>query len=156
MGKNLNPPYQSWIAGVVFFLLVGLSACATVPKSPEEAQKDAAPEATVVPFGPVSYWNTDYGPMRLQVSGLDGEGVYPDYKGELILSLRAGNVLQGFWIQPASKKTCGFELAGSVYWGSVRFERVSEKKIVGKWAYCNEPEGSGGIWNGVQIGHPGI
>lgn len=95
-------------------------------------------------------WTTDFGPMSLRVSPNSDQvaGDYPDYSGKIYGMITEGQRIEAVWVQPTSKRSCATTRHDSNYWGTVQWQVVEGKYLQGQWAYCDDPIGSGGAWNG--------
>ncbi len=94
---------------------------------------------------------TDFGSVSLEVEP-DGHvwGDYPDYKGDLVGSLKDGGVLDMVWIQPNSEKKCDRARLGSRFWGRVRW-KISGDSVAGFWNYCDDKLRRDRPWNGTIV-----
>lgn len=94
-------------------------------------------------------WDTEFGRMSFRIAP-DGSvtGEYPQYSGRLKGKATRDGLIDAVWIQPSSKRTCATQLEGSSNWGRVQWKVVDNKYLRGGWAYCDDPMGSGGSWNG--------
>lgn len=95
-----------------------------------------------------SEWQTDFGPMSLQTSGNRVRGNYPQYEGRIVGEIDRRGDLRGYWIQPQAKMRCRSEREGSLFWGTLTLRDIGGNAFTGEYAYCDEPYGSGGRWNG--------
>jgi hypothetical protein len=61
--------------------------------------------------------------------------------------------MSGIWAQSSSGRRCNREELGSFYWGRFKFQMSGDQtRWSGGWSYCDEPEATGGGWNGKRIG----
>jgi|GEM_PF-578792 len=97
-----------------------------------------------------SQWRTDFGTVILTLrDGGQITGRYPDYDGRIEALLDpATSSVEGVWLQPHSEVQCRREVGGTVFWGQVLWMLRSDGTMVGQWGYCDDPVGSGGVWNG--------
>lgn len=100
-----------------------------------------------------AHFETDYGPLFLEQRAERVSGLYPDYKGivEGVLDAR-GEWLQGVWTQADSERRCEHPVRGAWHWGTFDFRGVTGERFEGFWAFCDDPAGSGGAWNGWHSG----
>jgi len=93
--------------------------------------------------------DTDFGPVVLEVAP-SGQvsGHYPSYDGELFGHADPGGTLVMTWLQPTSERECAEVRGDTAYWGTVQWTLRGDR-LTGQWAYCNDPAGSGGAWNGT-------
>ena len=64
-----------------------------------------------------------------------------------------GNRLTGIWAQTTSGRRCNSQQLGSNYWGRLSLQLSTDgERWSGGWSYCDEPDGSGGGWNGKRLG----
>ena len=100
-----------------------------------------------------AHFDTDYGPLFLEQRGERVSGLYPDYRGivEGVLDAR-GEWLTGVWTQPDSERRCQRSLRGAWYWGTFDLRGITGERFEGFWAFCDDPRGSGGQWNGRHSG----
>lgn len=97
-------------------------------------------------------WTTSFGRLDLAIVEQTASGVYPAHSGTLEARTEDGRHLVGHWFQPESEKPCDRDLNGSRNWGRLSFHAVEGgKRFEGQWAYCDEPMGSGGVWNGTLV-----
>ena len=103
--------------------------------------------------GDPAHFETDYGPMFLEQEGERITGFYPDYKGIVQGALDTrGEWLNGLWMQPDSERRCERPVHGAWYWGTLAFRGITTDRFEGFWAFCDDPPGSGGQWNGKRVG----
>ena len=94
-------------------------------------------------------WDTDFGRMHFTIAP-DGSvsGEYPKYSGMIKGQVTKDGLIEAIWVQPSSKQRCETEKEGSYHWGRVTWKVLEAKYLRGGWAYCDNPLGSGGAWNG--------
>lgn len=104
-------------------------------------------------------YSSTFGPMKLQVKGdpnsstdVPTTGSYPQYSGTFHGKSR-NNRFDGVWVQPTSERTCNRSIRGSRYWGTVTFDGLTDSRVKGHWAYCDDAKGSGGAWNATRTRH---
>jgi hypothetical protein len=92
------------------------------------------------------------GEMRLVQSGDHVDGSYALNGGQIRGALK-GDQLSGLWAQSTSGRRCNRQQLGTAYWGSFSYKLSGDgKRWSGPWAYCDEPAGSGGVWEAERIG----
>lgn len=104
----------------------------------------------------VTEWATDWGFMTLEIEE-DGltYGEYGDlssYAGE-VEGWTTQGTFDGWWLEDWSEVRCStplYEGTDLYYWGTVSFW-FYEDYFEGTWAYCDNPPGSGGIWDGELL-----
>lgn len=102
-------------------------------------------------FNHILNWKTTWGKVSTGFTGRNVFGRYPDYAGILKGSIDDEGSLAGYWFQITSRHRCGYSLDDTYYWGTFRFDNFTRGKFFGKWAYCDAPSGSGGLWDGERI-----
>jgi hypothetical protein len=102
-------------------------------------------------FNHVLNWKTTWGKISTGFTGRTVFGRYPDYAGILKGSIEDDGSLVGYWFQVTSRHRCGYSLDSSYHWGTFRFDNFTRGEFYGKWAYCDDAPGSGGIWDGKRI-----
>ena len=97
-------------------------------------------------------WATaEFGEARLEDNNGLVSGSYAWKNGRISGSMN-GNRLSGIWAQTTSGRRCNSQQTGSFYWGRFSWQLSSDAtRWTGHWSYCDEPEGSGGGWNGTRI-----
>ncbi|MBF0369823.1 MAG: mannan-binding lectin [Magnetococcales bacterium] len=90
-------------------------------------------------------WESRFGEVELRRDGGDVTGDYG--KDGRIYALVDGNVVEGVWVRPVSKKKCRKSRHGSRYWGRMVF-RFYGDHFNGFWSYCNASPNR--EWNGFR------
>lgn len=90
-------------------------------------------------------WDTTYGEMVLG----DGSGTYGSDNGRLMFQVQ-GDMLDGFWIEDGSARTCDAAKDGSDHWGRI-FISFDEtfSSFSGAWGYCDD-DADQGTWSGTR------
>jgi hypothetical protein len=102
-------------------------------------------------FNHVLNWKTTWGKISTGFIGRTVFGRYPDYAGILKGSIQDDGALVGYWFQITSRQKCGYSLDDTYHWGTFRFDSFTRGEFYGKWGYCDDAPGSGGIWDGKRI-----
>lgn len=97
---------------------------------------------------------TDFGQVVLSFAADGGvTGANPRYQGRLEGRRGADGALEMIWAQPISERGCATPRLGSLYWGTVTWAVAADgRSLSGRWAYCDDPAGSAGLWNGRVVG----
>ncbi len=111
-----------------------LLACAA-PARPVPARAPAVAAACSGGFEGV--WRTEYGPLRLHVSGGRATGSYDNADG-VVEGTVTGKVLEGTWRDYSGH-------------GTMRFELTSSRSMSGSWARLAGPGGKSGAWDGECV-----
>lgn len=98
-----------------------------------------------------SLWGTEHGPLTLDITTGDRvTGGFPQYEGRFFGILdRSTGTVRGSWVRPTTAVRCAIDVGGSFYWGRVAWRLGEDGAMNGRWSYCDQPEGSGGQWNGL-------
>ena len=98
-------------------------------------------------------WATvENGETSLDQNGDRVSGTYAFKDGRVSAEVR-GNWMSGIWAQSSSGRRCNREELGTFYWGRFKVQLSGdEERWSGGWSYCEEPEATGGGWNGKRIG----
>lgn len=91
----------------------------------------------------------------IELSEVDGQihGTYPDDNGRIRGTFSSETVIDGYWIENGSNKTCKTEKDGSKHWGELQitFTSPSRDEFTSQWRYCGEDEWQGAWANGKRI-----
>ena len=98
-------------------------------------------------------WATaEFGEARFEESNGRVRGTYAWNDGQVSGDVD-GNRLNGIWAQSSSGRRCNSQQLGSAYWGRFGLQLSTDgERWSGGWSYCDEPEATGGGWNGKRIG----